>query len=61
MGGKCIRLLRFQDRHRLRVSVDAGVSAGGKKVTVDDDEVVRFDGSDVGGNCQEVSMKVVGQ
>ena len=42
------------------MSVDAGVSAGGK-VTVDDDEVVRFDGSDVGGNCQEVSMKVVGQ
>jgi len=39
------------------VCVGAGVSVGGKRVTVDDDEAVGFDRSDVGGESSEVSRR----
>jgi hypothetical protein len=46
--------LQFPDC--LRVGAGAGVSVGGKRVTVDYDEAVGFDRSDVVGKSSEVSI-----
>ena len=40
------------------MGVGAGVSVGGKRVTMDDDEVVGFGRSDIGGESSAVSIKV---
>ena len=48
-------LLRFPDRHLLRVGAGAGVSVGGKRMMVDDDEAV-LDRSDVGGESSDQTM-----